>query len=422
MSTGWTSTLYERSISDILESERQIRAVLEDEHRKLIAVLERLAKQHHGRHFEEYRRTNPTGAQYWTAQDWEKFFLSAPRGIQIQPAASWTSVSSNGNGHKAIQLEREVQRLRSENNRLKAENTEHLQKRPQTEGRRSRSAPPKKVVREKSSPRSSGQAIVAAPESVPASPLAGFKTPMLPLKYSQLESEFGSIQWRRALMILYLLATYGINSHVEIDRHIAPVEGLVFRSNSTKKPVRKLAEIGLTVMETIKIDRDPEMGFAIWVLRLTDSGRELCQAFGWQPVESEWERMIRLHQGDRLKEHTLAVLYFALLARARGYDVAVMPDTQAGNTSPDVRITRNGKSHLVEIELGKRDVSAKWRNMKTAQGYVAICALYPAGRDRLVKDCKLAKIPGMAADLETLKAVKIYETTASDPLWLEQWK
>lgn len=470
MSSGWAA-IHERSVSDMLASERQIRAALEGEYRKLAVVLERLARQHHGVFLEDQRRTNPDGFQHWTAQDWENFFQMAPRDQpKIHPVPDWGAVSGkNGNnGHsEAAKLEMEIQRLKKEVGCLKAENMELLQNgrtphRPNVplgenagvsktgdRGRipvnagtdESTKAPGVKKENQQAGPaphthapgfiipNETGESFPdrATPFGDPGSSrppnMADFKMPLLPLKYSHLEADFGGLQWRRAVMILYLLAHYGLNAHIEIDRHIAPVEGLSFRTNSTKKPVQKLDSVGLIAAETLKISHPQAgQGFALRLLRLTDTGRDLCQALGFQPVESEWERLIRLHQGAEQKDHTLAVLYFALLARARGYDIAVLPDEKAGKTPPDVCISRGDETHLVEIELGQRDLAAKWRNLKTAQGHAAICALRPAGRQRLVKDCQLAKIPGMATDLETLKAVRIYETTDADPLWLEEWQ
>jgi hypothetical protein len=116
------------------------------------------------------------------------------------------------------------------------------------------------------------------------------------------------------------------------------------------------------------------------------------------------------------------VLYFSILARARGYTVAVLPDEKAGETPPDVRVTRGSESRLVKVEIGSRDKTTKWRNLQAAQGHAAICALDSACRERLASDCKLAKIPGTATDLLTLKAVRLHEATPDDPLWLEVWK
>ena len=141
---------------------------------------------------------------------------------------------------------------------------------------------------------------------------------------------------------------------------------------------------------------------------------------GWEPVESEWERLKRLHEGERFKEHTLAVLYFALHARVRGWEVTVMPEVEGPN--PDVMITGGKKTYLVEVELGKKDRPAKWKKLAEIQGGVAICGLDSENRKRLVGDCKLAKFKGKATDLRTLQDQgEIYNLSQDTPLWVDSW-
>lgn len=159
---------------------------------------------------------------------------------------------------------------------------------------------------------------------------------------------------------------------------------------------------------------------ALRLAHLTDKGRELCRMLGWEPVESEWERLKRLHEGERFEEHTLAVLYFALHARARGWDAEVMPSV--AEIRPDVAVIKGRKRYLVEVELGTKDRPAKWQALTKAQGGVTICALDPDGRRRLMGDCKLAKLKGKATDLHTLQNQDdIYSLSQDTPLWIESW-
>ena len=424
--TGW-QTIRDRSFQTMLEDERKIRESLEGEYRRALALLERLARTHYGVLLEEHRRAVVTGTDHWSVSDWDAFFRKAAlsQGWQKPAPASWHSGNGgngnghNGNGHKVAELEREISRLRAQVAHLKQaaqETTEPSQKKTAQDKQK-----PKQPRKER--PHKAAKTPPAPDKAhVPHPTLDGYRPPLTPLKYSSFEGEFGEPIWRRGLMILYLIAVHGINAHVEIDMHIARKEGLSFRSNSTRKPVPKLERAGWVVTETIKIDRGEKGGFSLKLLRLTDEGRKFCKALGWQIVESEWERLLRLHQGDRMKHHTLAVLYFAALARVRGWDVTVMPDVQAGKTPPDVLIVRGDERHLVEVELGNRDETGKWQNLQSAQGHAAICTLDEAGRKRLANDCKLAHIPGFATDLESLKAVRIYETTPEHPLWMEEWQ
>ena len=76
----------------------------------------------------------------------------------------------------------------------------------------------------------------------------------------------------------------------------------------------------------------------------------------------------------------------------------------------------------MEVELGQKESPSKWRNQaKLNDGKVALCAATPETRKRLVGDCVLDKLPGLATDLETLVKVKFKEIREDTPLWLEEW-
>jgi hypothetical protein len=72
---------------------------------------------------------------------------------------------------------------------------------------------------------------------------------------------------------------------------------------------------------------------------------------------------------------------------------------------------------FVEVEFGE-DKPNKWRNMAELQGFVALCAATAEKRSKLVAECKLDKINGIAADIETL----IQESGGvPGKLWVEKW-
>jgi len=245
----------------------------------------------------------------------------------------------------------------------------------------------------------------------------------MPYKYKGLLKNHGMtpLRWRRGSMMLYLIAAYGINAHLELDVYVAQCEGLNYRSNSTKKPLSDLAAAGLVIAETLRMEVG-DFRTALRLARLTDEGRTLCEALGWPAVESDWDRMIRLHQGRRQVRHTLAVLYFAVLARVRGWRTVIMPDVE-GPADPDLQVTKDDERYFVEVELGTRGdekQTAKWQNLTDLQGSVALCAPSVKIRERLVADCRLAKISGVATDLGTLVA-KPYHEAQAEPLWLKEW-
>lgn len=151
---------------------------------------------------------------------------------------------------------------------------------------------------------------------------------------------------------------------------------------------------------------------------------------GWEILKSERQRLNEDHEGQRFPLHTLAVLIFAMHARFRGWSAAVLPDlgNVTNRAKPDVVIERAKptspgqiESFYVEVELSRKDLPEKWLNLVNLQGQVAICARNSSTRDRLVSDCKLKNIHGMATDLEVLIAPSLVNISADTPLWDSLW-
>ncbi len=95
----------------------------------------------------------------------------------------------------------------------------------------------------------------------------------------------------------------------------------------------------------------------------------------------------------------------------------MLPPVEGTRAQPDALVRKNGDKVYVEVELGE-DKANKWRNMAELQGFVAICTATESKRGRLVSECKLDRLKGMATDIETL----IQESGGiKGRLWLEQW-
>ena len=415
----WQS-VYQRSLSDLLKAEKSRRQAVEADRTRLVQLLTRLAQHHDGQRLEEYRRQDPGTPEHWSADEWVDFF-SSPTAVQAQ-ARSW---GANGNGHQKDDLKR----MQAEVRRLET-HTEHLQMktdgRPETGDGEQVSAGEREI--DDRAPET-GKAPVARPPACPefiegsSVPLTDFSPPNVPYKYKGLLSNHGlkDLRWRRGSMLLYLISAFGMNAHLEMDVFIAKREGLSYRSNSTKKPLENLAAAGLVIAETLRMEVG-DFRTALKLARLTDEGRQLCDALGWQVVESDWDRLIRLHQGQKQTRHTLAVLYFALLARVRGWTTKVVPEVEIGAV-PDILVAKDDQRFFVEVELGTRGnekQTAKWKNLADAHDRVAICAPNVKVRERLVKDCRLAKLSGVATDLATLVAKRYYEAK-DEPLWMKEW-
>ena len=406
--------VYQRSLGDLLAAEKARRQVVEADRAKLVHLLTILAQRHDGERLEEFRRQDPGTPEHWSAEEWTDFF-SKPPATKVQGHA-W---SANGNSHQ--EAETKDINLNQDEKRTNETNTAHHQPKESVQASSakdqvsdSRDATPENMTPE------TGEFEPRPPSSVS---LTDFSPPQMPYKYKGLLKNHGMtpLRWRRGSMMLYLMATYGINAHLELDVYVAQREGLNYRSNSTKKPISDLAAAGLVIAETLRMQVG-DFRTALRLARLTDEGRTLSKALGWPAVESDWDRMIRLHQGRRQVRHTLAVLYFGVLARVRGWSTEIMPNAD-GAADPDLQVTKGDERYFVEVELGTRGdekQTAKWQNLADLQGSVALCAPNVKIRERLVADCRLANLSGVATDLGTL-VDKPYHEAQGEPLWLKEW-
>ena len=220
--------------------------------------------------------------------------------------------------------------------------------------------------------------------------------------------------WPRLAFALHLLATTGLAVRYELAKLVAAHFHLALTSKPIRYTFRRLAELRLVEQTTPLVVESYRMA----VIRLSEEGHLLCQHFGWQPVESEWERLIRLHSGDTQWRHTAAVLSMAYQARLRGWKTLVVPGVEHPSVFPDLLIEKGNEHLYVEVEL-RHGKSNKWRNLYDLQGFVALCARTNESRGSLVGECQQLDIPVIATDLLSLAQTH----TAEDPgpLWLQNW-
>ena len=226
---------------------------------------------------------------------------------------------------------------------------------------------------------------------------------------------YHSQAWPRVASALYLLSTTGISARFELQAMLARQFGISSRSGS----LRRIFEGRLVDDFLIREETLPTFGrHRLTVVRLTKEGRALCHSFGWEVVESDWDRLLRLHSADSQPRHTGAVLTFVHHARLRGWKTEVLP--QVGNPVffPDVLVEKDGQKLYVEVELGTRKAS-KWHNMQAFQGLVALCARTPESRKSLIAECRQEETRGLATDLTTL--YRQSKNSDIGPLWAEEW-
>lgn len=414
---------HQRAQRDLVAAERQQRQAAENLARELARVLQEIATLQDGNRLEAMRREDPKVPQYWTAADWRKFFAKIPAPVKD----GWTAKESL----RIAELERTIAELRSrlaETETLLQVHTavpvpaEPAQSRAYARQDAEATAAPASVLFDgpaESTPPLSGllararQVWGSLPAACPASfhkTLSGGGRTGGDLKKA----------YQRYWLTLYLVGACRINARFEIEDLLAQVAGMSSRAGSLGRIVEDLQQAGLLIGEILRIGAPKT---SLRLVRLAPDGVRLFKIlFDRDPLETDWERMIRLHEGDRFPEHTLAVLIFALHARKRGWATQILPPVEGTKAVPDLLVERGDERLYVEVELGRKESPAKWRNQaKLNNGRVALCAATSETRQRLVGDCRLDKLAGLAADLDTLVKVKHSTITEQDPLWIETW-
>ena len=221
--------------------------------------------------------------------------------------------------------------------------------------------------------------------------------------------------WPRLAFVLYQMAT----SELSVRYELAKILAAHFDLDLTAKPIRytfqRLIELQWIDKSTLKVVD----GYRMAVVRLSDEGRTLCQYLGWETVESEWERLIRLHSGDSQWRHTAAVLSMAYQARLRGWQTQVVPSIDHPTVFPDLLVDKGQERIYVEVELRHGKLN-KWRNLHALQGFVALCAKTDDSRETLVGECQQLGIPVLATDL--LSLAQTHQLADPGPLWLQSWE
>lgn len=215
-------------------------------------------------------------------------------------------------------------------------------------------------------------------------------------------------------LAVQILGSSGVGLRMELTQLLASRLGISPNARSIRQAIQhRLPAANLVVSATY-----PYLGKSrLSLIRLSKTGKRLCRSLGVKPVENEWERLIRLHQGDVYIAHTVALLAFAYHARLRSWDVKLVPSVKH-HKEPDALIVKGDEKIYVEVERGHAKWE-KWRGQEDLQGFAAICATSPAHRKKLMRKCQEIDVPGYATDLENLiRRAK----RKNFHLWMDEWR
>ncbi len=232
----------------------------------------------------------------------------------------------------------------------------------------------------------------------------------LPEGFRRIEWAYRRPRWRRMVQIALLLAGEGVSTASELIRLLA----------LDKKSLHIALDSMLDLLDPLIESRIISIGSLgrMRVAALTDYGKALARALGVEPVESDWEKIVRLHNGEVQTRHAALVLMAAYQARLRGWKADVMPfDPQETPWfQPDLKLTEpEGWFYYCEVETRSRVKPRKWARMRE----VNLIVPTPTARMWMVQRLKAMGIPGRATDLRTLAQ----QAKAGDlsHFWLEKW-
>lgn len=393
-------------LEDLLEAERNFRDLAERRARALAGVLTELAYRLDGERLERLRQLDPGAPGTWQPEEWRKFFV----GLH-QKSNGWGQPCNDGSQKEISALQARIASLERElaQARLAARAAEEKAK----DGSKSK-------AEEETAP---SPATAATTDR-----LSGFVMPKIPAAYThrwmvrgQMSKADEELHLKRRAMVLRCLAD-GLNVQVEIGRYVGDATGAQYRSGAIRRVFEALEESGLIVRQTLKMSVTGNLPTRLSVARLSQEGRQMCRALGWDVCESDWERLDRLHQGQNQEEHTLSILLFAASARLRGWKTLVLPEVE-GVARPDLLIESNERWY-VEVETGTRlhEDNSKWRmNAELNGGKIALVARNAEERRVLISDCQHVADHGVATDIETIIKDRFVDITADSPIWAETW-
>lgn len=381
---GWTQL-------QLFDEERRLRMLAEQQVRAYNRLLEELARKLVPEAVEEHRRQDPSFFQRLTIDGWQAFFLT------IQPSHERTGlIWRHADDSQSQQLLRDLQALRLANQQLLDElaglrtSSEPLADPPA-------SVPTANVALSTVKAVGKYDGVITTPKIVlPEAPPANFA------------HHFRN--WHREGLTLALLAQTGWSLRHAIAQELSGYVGISAKAGSLKRMFTQMAEAGLWRMETLSIGRNLAA-----IVTLTDLGKQVILTIDRKPVVSEWEQLLAKHGGERQNEHAALVCTFTYQMRLRGFATQVCPAVP-GTAQPDALLTGAAEQIYVEVEGESGDAERrmkKWRNQADLQGYVALCAVTPEARHRLVAEARGAAKHGKATDISTL--------LREDGLWVEEW-
>jgi len=364
--------------------------------------------------YQAQRQQNPGFFARLTPDEWLELAKALMRERAAVPAASWPH-------------QQEIQRLQAEIQTLQQTLQDALQEIAAL--RREQDILWERAARAALGPVREEEAVEASADVSPADasvnvadlPMSGrLELPRLPTQLPARFAKHMPSNWERPALLLLIMAGTGWSLKRAILHELSLLSGMSANSGAAGRMVSRLEEGGLIRRQTV-----PTTDSKAVLVHLTELGQELVQHLGVDPVETEWDRLMRAHGGNAQEKHAALVILAAHYARRHGYRTLVCPPSPADGVLPDLLLAGpDGKIIYTEVEAESGDEERrlkKWRNLADVQGKVAVVAPNPSARERLVREARQVARRGVATDLDTLRQEELKRISPLPSFWLEEW-
>ena len=204
-------------------------------------------------------------------------------------------------------------------------------------------------------------------------------------------ADFRADYRERLSMFLLAIARYGKNTSLD------------YADIGSARVVRRFVDaLELAGLLHTMLLRVPASAISLRAFWLSETGKDFAMRRNVQPVESDLERLLRLHQAAQQDRHTALILLTAFHARQRGGIVETVPfdPSQTPNFQPDLKITEpDGREVFVECETHSRVKQHKWSRMREVNLVVPTFLV----RVQMVARLRLSGLHGRATDLTALR-------------------
>jgi hypothetical protein len=378
----------QRAVHALIQAEIDHRLRVEGELKKAMGLIQSLAYKMDGLRLETLRKADPMVLDRWLLADWDAFF----KPLVIESKQAWDPDGWGQGVGRTIEVktpvDAQVEDLKKQltekdeevevlQGKLEAEQTKKEDLAAQVEVLKRQKASGLAVLERE--PAGVAEGLLAVPQSGQTvyerqwMAASSFELPVVPVKYRYLfpstkisQKYNAEKRYRRELLVLKFQADTGIVSRVELQYMFSMLEGISYSGGSASRVIKDMVESKLLSKELLHLSAGMGITSTLMLAPMTRTARQICESWGWEVCEDEMTRCVRLHQGRRQKNHMAALLFSAMHARLRGFEVEMLPEVSRP-AAPDLKLKRGGQVWYVEVELGNPKDN-KWRNLAALKG------------------------------------------------------